>query len=83
MLDCNNYNYEDLLEKLFTDKENNYSYLWIALKCLLDKNIKPLDDSSVNEYEELIKDFSNPYLRALFNYVLLREKSIKEILVRH
>ena len=39
------------------------------------------DGFHLNEYSKLIEYFSNPYLKALFNYIMNKEDAIMKILV--
>lgn len=41
-----------------------------------------LSDAMVKECNNLIENFNNPYLKALFNFILNREDSIDKILVK-
>jgi len=40
-----------------------------------------LNDSIIKECNTLIENFNNPYLKALFNYILNGDDSIEKILV--
>lgn len=40
-----------------------------------------LSDAMIKECNNLIDNFNNPYLKALFNYILNREDSVAKILV--
>ena len=46
-------------------------------------NIDSNDDAlNLNEYSKLIEYFNNPYLKALFNYIMNKEDAIMKILVK-